>query len=713
MRGTFNGLVAGTATAAAFLGGGAWAQDSDPATGGEAAAPLRTPAQTVVETGTGIATYSPGFFGSYAPVTALDMVARVPGFSLSDGDTDRRGLGDSFGNLLIDGRRPSNKSLSLEAVLRRIPVGDVERIDLIREALPDYEMRGHSRLVNVILRDGAGRRSGSWASRIVMSDSGRIGNWSEAAYTMPVGHAEMTFGIEGGFDGNRERRRYAFHDARDRPEIFSSASDQRAYAEIIPTVSLNMPLGTRSRLRLDGRAEAWTWHRRAVDYLVDTDGNPVQFQQNATEDHGAKWSASGTFSHDLTETISLETIALVRRERWDEGPEAYEAYDPEAGYLGATIVALSGEYEETALRQTLSWQPDARHSLEIGAETAINARDTDLDLFEDDGTSVTPVDLPVSATRVEETRSELFATHVWSVSDRLSVETGLRYEISEIEQTGDANQSRRFTYAKPSITLNWRQDDDNRLRLTARRDVDQLEFDKFASSVNVTDNNSTLGNPDYVPQRTWTLEAEWQHTFGDEGSASLKIGYDWVEDLDGWIPIVTDDGVFDAPGNIGDGTNLRITGNVTTPLDRFGLSNAILDIFLEWYNTDVDDPLTGISRHWSGIREWELGLDFRQTFPQSGLAWGWDYHWYTDGEEFRAQEYRVYDSTDGDLDMYVETTRWFGVTIRAGVDGIFDNGDDRMRVFYDGSRADGIIEAIDYRNASTGQISYLRVVDTF
>lgn len=461
------------------------------------------------------------------------------------------------------------------------------------------------------------------------------------------------------------------------------------------------------------RGEAWTWHRRAVEFVSDTAGNPVAYEQYATENHGTEWSATATYSRDLTDNIAIETIALVSRERWEDGPEPYESYDPVLGFLGALIVDFEGEYEETALRQTLSWSPNDRHSLEIGAETALNARDTDFRLTEFDGQVYTPVPLPISATRVEETRSEIFANHVWSASDRVSVESGLRYEFSEIVQTGDAEQSRRFTYPKPSLTVNWRLDDNDRLRFAGRRDVDQLEFDKFASSVDVADDNPVLGNPDYVPQRTWTLEAEWERRFGEEGSFSLQVGYDWIEDLDGWVPIVTDDGVFDAPGNIGDGTNLRVTGNLTTALDTLGLTNAVLDVFLEWYNTNVEDPLTGEDRHWSGTREWELRLDFRQTFPERGLAWGWDYYWLSPGEEFLAQEYRHFDNTDGDFDIYVETTRWLGLTIRAGVDGVFNNGDDRRRVFYDGSRADGVIDSIEYRNISSGQIAYLRFADTF
>lgn len=702
MRGTVFGVVTGAATVA-LLGSSAWALRDDAAV--EAAAPQQ-PSQN------GVAVYAPNFFSTYSPVTALDMVSRVPGFSLSNGDTDRRGLGDSFGNLLINGARPSNKSLTLETVLQRIPMEDVAHIELIQEALPQYNMRGHPRLVNVILREGAGR-SGAWTGNVTLSDSGRVGTRHQLSYSFPLGDADVTLGVDTGFSGNRVRRREERFDAAGDQEFFARDSDQRRYSEFVPTLSVNWTLDDRSSLRLDARGQYWDWHRNRANYGFAPNGDPLFIELNETVNYGSSGSGTITYARDVTDHFSSETILLASRERWDDGPEPYAFYDAQTGFVGATIVVADGEYEETALRQTFNWNRIPNHNLEFGAETAVNARDTTVNLFDDDGVTVTPIQLPVTSTRVEETRSELFANHVWQVNDRLSIESGLRYEISEIEQTGDAAQSRSFTYAKPSVTVNWRQDEDNRIRFTARRDVAQLEFDKFASSVDVQDNNSTLGNPDYVPQRTWTLEAEWEHRFGDDGSASLQIGYDMVEDLDGWVPITTPTGVFDAPGNIGDGTNLRITGNLTTPLDRFGLSNAVLDVFLEWYNTNVEDPLTGEDRVWSGPREWELALDFRQTFPQSGYAWGWDYHWVSNGEVYRAQRYEEFNNTDGDLDFYAETTNWLGMTIRAGVDGVFNNGDDRMRVLYDGSRANGVILATEHRNVSMGQTVYVRIVDTF
>lgn len=669
----------------------------------------------VVTTSAGIAVYAPGFFTSFAPTTALDMVVRVPGYSLSNGDQNRRGLGDSFGNLLINGERPSNKSLSLETVLQRISVDDVERIELIQEALPQYEMRGHPRLVNVILREGVGN-SGSWVVNTRQSGGHNITPFANFSYTMQAGDAEITFGVEAGWVRHRIRRRESLYESGglDLTELRFD-NDQRHYQEATPTLSINWPLTERATLRFDGRYNTWEWRRNQRSFVESPSGADLRSEFGETDNNGRLYSSTTTLNFDVSDALSIETIALVTREEWSDGPETYNIFDSDGAFDFGMLFSAMGEYEETAFRSSANWDLADNHAVTFGAETALNARDTTLMIWEDrnDGLGYVPVNLDVSDTRVEETRSEIFATHTWTVSDRLSLESGLRYEFSEIEQTGDANQSRSFTYAKPAFTVNWRQDDENRFRFTVERDVDQLNFSKFSSSVDVGDNTSTIGNPDYVPERTWTLEAEWERRFGD-GSYSLVIGHDWVEDLDGFIPVTTSDGfVFDAPGNIGDGTNLRITHNLTAPLDEFGLSNAVIDVFLEWYNTSVDDPLTGEARPWSGYREWELRLDYRQSFPEAQFSWGWDYFWLSHGEVYRAREFRRQDFTDGDLDVYVETTRWWDLTMRAGIDAVFNNGDDRERIFYDGSRADGVINAIEYRNESMGITPYFRVRGTF
>src|SRR5690349_16774831 len=84
--------------------------------------PQATPTQ-----GSRTTVYDSGFFAQYAPRSALDIVQRIPGFTLDLGNNqaatgvDVRGFAGTAGNVVINGARPSSKSETLETLLARIP----------------------------------------------------------------------------------------------------------------------------------------------------------------------------------------------------------------------------------------------------------------------------------------------------------------------------------------------------------------------------------------------------------------------------------------------------------------------------------------------------------------------------------------------------------------------------------------------------------------
>ena len=55
---------------------------------------------------TGVTPYVAAFFAAAQPNSAMDMIARIPGFSF-DGGSGVRGYGGAAGNVLIDGQRPA------------------------------------------------------------------------------------------------------------------------------------------------------------------------------------------------------------------------------------------------------------------------------------------------------------------------------------------------------------------------------------------------------------------------------------------------------------------------------------------------------------------------------------------------------------------------------------------------------------------------------
>ncbi|WP_313008776.1 Plug domain-containing protein, partial [Brevundimonas vesicularis] len=149
-------LLASTAllftAGAAFAGDKPQVAEAPVPTGPTNQAPLADASQR------GVLVFTPDFFAAQRPNTALDMVNRVPGFSIDNG-SGARGFEGAVGNVLINNNRPASKNDSGSNVLGRTLANQVERIELIRGGAPGIDMQGYSVVVNVILKTTDSRQS--------------------------------------------------------------------------------------------------------------------------------------------------------------------------------------------------------------------------------------------------------------------------------------------------------------------------------------------------------------------------------------------------------------------------------------------------------------------------------------------------------------------------------------------------------------------------
>ena len=112
-----------TLTLAMSINAAAHAQDTDALDVAAPVAPAPTP---------GAQAFDPDYFIQFAPRNALDMVERIPGFTISGGNNQgQRGLGQATQNVIVNGDRLSSKSESVQDQLRRIPASDVLRIEIV------------------------------------------------------------------------------------------------------------------------------------------------------------------------------------------------------------------------------------------------------------------------------------------------------------------------------------------------------------------------------------------------------------------------------------------------------------------------------------------------------------------------------------------------------------------------------------------------------
>jgi outer membrane receptor protein involved in Fe transport len=306
----------------------------------------------------------------------------------------------------------------------------------------------------------------------------------------------------------------------------------------------------------------------------------------------------------------------------------------------------------------------------------------------------------VADTRIEELRGEIYLSHFWNVSSELKVETSLTVEASRITQSGDARQERDFTYVKPRINATWDPGGPDQFRALLERDVAQLDFTEFASAVSLFDGTVDLGNPNLEPEQTWKARIDWERRFGAKGVLTLSFFHDAVESVQDQIPIA---GQFDGPGNLGDGVRTGVRIDATAPLDAIGLKKGELRVTGLAQETQVDDPVTGEPRRFSGEPEWSYSIDLRQPLPEYKLLFGALYERADEIRLYRLKEVRTTQWADANLDLFAETTVIPGWVIRFSVSEILRPVDIRERAFFTPDRTTATnLSRIETRRATGG-----------
>ena len=553
----------------------------------------------------GVLVFMPDFFASQQPVTALDMVSRVPGFSVVDGDGSR-GFQGSVGNVLINGARPASKNDTGSGVLSRTLVAQVERIELVRGGAPGIDMQGFSVVANVITRDQSSRQS-IFTGNAVLYEGGNDtygGTWQ---FTARDGDRTWGFTLSDGFDVNDSngvgpvlRRDGA--GALLRSEEFSN--DQRSGGHALRMnyaspflgglIDLTARYGVNDYENLTLQTSPTV--RRESRYQEE--GSSGEFGAVFTRPLGSRLTSETRFIHEFSDNNG---ISLSRTTLSGVG-------SPEQGF------ASDSKASETILRSLVRFEQSANLTWESGGEVAYNMLETD-QAFSVGGI---PVPLPSASVKVEETRGELFGKGAWRIRDNFSVESGLRLEGSTISQSGDAESEKTFTFIKPRLLATWTPGAANQFRVRFEREVGQLDFNAFAASAELQNENVLGGNIDLEPEQRWISELAYERRFWGDGVISLTLRHDEITDAIDVIPL--EDGLS-AAGNIGDGTLDRLAVNVQAPLDRFGFSGGRITARNTWNHTEVTDPTSGRTRPISNVPKSHAVIVLAQDVKSWNLQW--------------------------------------------------------------------------------------------
>jgi hypothetical protein len=126
-------------------------------------------------------------------------------------------------------------------------------------------------------------------------------------------------------------------------------------------------------------------------------------------------------------------------------------------------------------------------------------------------------------------------------------------------------------------------------------------------------------------------------------------------------------------GNVGDGERWGGRIETTLQLDGIGVKNGLLKLNVGAQESKVIDPVTGVEREISSEAEYDWSVDFRQDIPSWKVAWGGNYSSIGPNPFYRMDRVEIVDPEEGDLDLFVETTRFLGgALVRLTAANLFD-----------------------------------------
>jgi outer membrane receptor protein involved in Fe transport len=662
----------------------------------EAVAPV-TPAAAEQR---GVIAYPPSFFADARPVNAYDMVLRLPGFTFDKG-VIVRGLAGSSGNVLIDGQPPVSKNDALDEILKRIPAGTVERIELIRGGAPGIDMEGRTVLANVVRKQEAGFRAAVMPGLYYVYD----GRWLpgirvEAQWRWPGGRS-AEFGQVYGTGPNDEfgdgrRVRYnADGSVRLRSKVDADSYGLRAWT----TGAYETPfLGGRARVN-----GAFMLTPAEVEiYDRYTSANGLEYEYDDIKRLQAE--LGGRFNRSLTEKLSLEAVAF---HQWNNQKTTVE-------FVAPTLTRdflLDRKTTEAVGRLHFRYRMSPSVTLEAGAEGALNKLDSETRLSVNDR----PVVVPAANVQVEETRGEVFVKGSWRATPTLTLEAGVRQEASRVTSEGDVLLEKELRFTKPRAALTWAPNANSQVRLRIEREVGQLNFDDFVASPNVASTGTVVsGNPDITPQQSWVYEAAFERRFWGAGAAVLTVRHFEISDVVDRVPIFSPSGVIlaDAPGNLGSGTKDEVQFSLTVPLEKFGVKAAQLRGQVTKRDTEVEDPLLGGKREISALHPIDWEVHYSQDLPAWKATWGVDLLGGFRERYFRLSEIetRKFSPWVVVYGEYKPRPDWI---IRLEAMGVTSRNVRRIREAYLGPRNLAPLDYTDVRSLEWDGALYLRVRKTF
>ncbi|ACI97742.1 TonB-dependent receptor plug domain-containing protein [Rhodospirillum centenum] len=581
--------------------------------------------------------YDLEYFQRFEPVSVGEMLKRVPGVTFTSDVLEydavqMRGLPAGYTQVLINGRTAPGGEADRSFFVDRIPAELVERVEIVRAPRADQPSEGVAGTLNVITKDSARFAGGFAKIGGLINDDGKIRPSAAVAYADTLRSGDTSYWVALNYQGRRNPKEKVtdFYDG-DFEEFTGRElqSDTRDGVDISANGELTTTLGGGS-LRLFG-------------LVVDTDRD---------EDE-----TSLTYEGDSPAALELDEVE-IQRERIGQRTYALgaEATLPlGAGDLGLAA-GWSGFREDTTAetdegdtvaeaglveRETLDTDDDEvtgtvsyrfgpeGFRTKLGVDLLHKKRDNAERTFEIDGGDVEEETPPGAIYTIKETRIDPYARLSLDLTDRVMLDLGARYEMTDREVDSDGEDgSHDSKNLNPSAHLRYNPTASDHFLLSVARTVRRPDYDLLApyrQEEEPADDDELIGNPSLANEMAWGIDVGYERQIGRRGIFGVNVFYRDVTDV---IELVNTGEEAEAGGsvyqarNIGDGETWGVEADLSLPLDFAGLPDTGVFANYTWLDSSITDPFTGEDRRFNNQPRHVYNVGFIQTLPSWDVSFG-------------------------------------------------------------------------------------------
>ena len=682
--------------------------------------------------------YPASYFVEWRPITAQDMLDRIPGLNVSrggggppGGNASRggRGLGSGRGGteILINGKRTAGKNNTSQGQLDRISSDQVDRIEIIRGTSGELDVRGSTQIVNVVLFEELSNTSLAFEANMDYYQDTESKPGGSLAYSGQTG--DLNFLVSASAEPRYDHRELEEHSILPDGSPNDTIDEDRIRKQTTYTLSTNLDyqFTDKSSVRFNA-LYAEDDNPTAIDRITTDRRDGVNVPYVEREDipgTQSNWEIGGDFEYRFDNGHRFKLLGIANQNDTARTRERFEVFD-DGSENKNLFLDSSSVIEEQIIRGSYTLGLFDGQDVELGLERAQTTLDSSLALGLDlsagtpspDFGGLVPVPVSNANTTVEEIRYEPFAIHNWRINPRMSLETSMVYETSEITQSGDSNKQRDFNFFKPKVDYRFDITPTLQLRMMIEKTVRQLSFADFTAVTDTddVDADTMAGNTELRPDYWWNynLLAEYRLP-EDMGVVSANLykhrHYDFRQRID---VSPSDDNLRSAWGNTGMGDMWVFEMRGSVRLSMFDMPNILVTSRASTRVSEVKDPLTDEVRSFNNYHKGDFSFGFRHDIPQWRMNYGLNFNNRFDGDN------KLYDLEDTESSYgdpfamaFVEVNAFNDITFRLDSRNINDGQRCRDRVRYVGRRSDNNLEEVEYMCNGSGRVITLRMSGTF